>query len=132
MTRIDAHQHFWVFDPVRDSWIDDEMKSIRRNFLPADLEPLLRQHGISGSVVVQSDQSAEETAFQLANAAGNDFIKGVVGWVDLMAADIDEQLQEYSSHKKLKGFRHVLQAEPDPAFMLQPAFMHGISQLNKY
>ena len=132
MLRIDAHQHFWIFDPVRDSWINDEMKIIQRDFLPNDLQPVLIQNGISGSVVVQSDQSKEENEFQLRNADGNDFIKGVVGWVNLTSEDIDDQLSGLSHHKKLKGFRHVLQAEPDPAFMLQDNFLRGISHLKKY
>lgn len=132
MPRIDAHQHFWRFDPVRDSWINDEMKLIQRDFLPSDLQPILRRNGIEGSVVVQSDQSEIENEFQLLNAANNDFIKGVVGWVDLQAVDIDEQLHKLSGYKKLKGFRHVLQAEPDPAFMIKPDFLRGVSHLHKY
>ncbi len=132
MLRIDAHQHFWKFDPVRDSWINEEMRAIQRDFLPADLEPVLKQNGMDGSVVVQSDQSVAENEFHLQHATSNDFIKGIVGWVDLRANDIEEQLQELSRHKKLKGFRHVLQAEPDPAFMLQPNFIRGISHLRKH
>jgi L-fuconolactonase len=131
MLRIDAHQHFWKFDPVRDSWIDDNMKVIQRDFLPADLLPVLKQNGIDGSVVVQSDQSAAENEFQLMNAANNDFIKGVVGWVNLQAPDIEEQLQELHHHKILKGFRHILQAE-DPEFMMNTAFLRGMSYLERF
>lgn len=129
---IDAHQHFWRFDSVRDSWIDDSMKLIQRDFLPPDLEPLLRQNGFTGCVVVQSDQSATENDFQLANADQHDFIKGVVGWVDLQAENVEERLDYYSQFKKLKGFRHVLQSDPKRDLMLQPSFKHGISLLSKY
>ncbi len=129
---IDSHQHFWKFDPVRDSWIDDSMKAIQRDFMPADLEPLLRQNGIDGSVVVQSDQSEAETDFQLSNASKHDFIKGVVGWVDLQANEIDKKLEFYSRFTKLKGFRHVLQGEPVRDLMLQPAFVRGIGLLQRY
>lgn len=132
MLRIDAHQHFWKFDPVRDSWINEEMKLIQRDFLPSDLQPVLQQNGIEGSVVVQSDQSATENEFQLQNANNNEFIKGVVGWVDLQSDNIKEQLQELSRYKKLKGFRHVLQSEPDPAFMMRPDFLRGISCLRQF
>lgn len=132
MLRIDAHQHFWKFDPVRDSWINEDMKVIQRDFLPSDLQPVLQQNGIEGSVVVQSDQSATENEFQLQNANNNDFIKGVVGWVDLQSPNIKEQLQELSRHKKLKGFRHVLQSEPDPAFMMRPDFLRGIRCLRQF
>lgn len=129
---IDAHQHFWQFDPVRDSWINEEMAIIQHDFLPEQLERILQQNGIDGSVVVQSDQSERENEFQLNNAAQHDFIRGVVGWVDLQAADIEDKLSYYQQFKKLKGIRHVLQGEPQRDLMLQPAFKNGISLLNKY
>jgi L-fuconolactonase len=98
--RIDAHQHFWKFDPVRDSWINDEMKIIQRDFFPADLESLLKENGIDGTVAVQADQSETENTFHLQHAEKYDFIKGIVGWVDLRAGNVEERLQHYSSFKK--------------------------------
>ena len=132
MPGIDSHQHFWKFDPLRDSWINDDMKVIQRDFLPRDLLPLLQENGLDGCITVQSDQTEEENTFQLNNAEQNDFIKGVVGWVDLQAENIEERLEYYSQFEKLKGFRHVLQGEPQRDFMLRPAFLNGISLLNKY
>ena len=129
---IDAHQHFWQFDPVRDNWINEEMAIIQHDFLPQQLEKILSENGIDGSVIVQSDQSEKENEFQLNNAAQYDFIRGVVGWVDLQATDIEEKLLYYQQFKKLKGFRHVLQGEPQRDLMLQPAFKNGIGLLNKY
>jgi L-fuconolactonase len=130
--RIDSHQHFWEFDPVRDNWINDEMKIIQRDFLPGDFEPILKQHGFEGSVVVQSDQSPGENAFQLHNASTNQFVKGVVGWVDLSSPSVEKRLEYFSEFPKMKGFRHILQGEPQRDFMLRPAFMNGISLLRKY
>ena len=130
--QIDAHQHFWQFDPVRDSWINDEMTVIRNDFLPQQLQRVLQQNNIDGCVTVQSDQSEKENEFQLNNAAEFDFIKGVVGWVDLQSQDVEERLAYYSGFKKMKGFRHVLQGEADRALMLKPAFMQGISHLQKF
>lgn len=132
MTKIDAHQHFWTFDPARHGWIDDGMKVIQRDFMPADLEPVLHAHGFVGSVLVQVDQTEAENRFQLTNAADNDFIKGVVGWVDLQAEDVEEQLAKLCTHKKLKGFRHILQGEADDAFMLRSAFKNGIGKLARH
>ncbi len=129
---IDSHQHFWTFDPIRDSWITDDMSVIQRNFYPDDLKPILIQNGIDGCVAVQADQSLAETAFLLDLAAKNDFVKAVVGWIDLQADDIEEQLSELNSVKKLAGFRHVLQAEPDVEYMLRPNFLRGIAKLQKY
>jgi L-fuconolactonase len=132
MLKIDSHQHFWKFDPVRDSWINDDMKGIQRDFLPLDLKPVLEQSGFDGCVTVQSDQSETENEFQLKNAQDYEFIKGVVGWVDLQALNIDERLSYYKQFKKLKGFRHVLQGEKQRDFMLRPAFKNGISLLKRY
>jgi L-fuconolactonase len=132
MIKIDAHQHFWQFDPVRDSWIKEDMEVIRRDFLPEDLQPVLEQHGIGGCVAVQADESPAETAFLLGHAHKHDFIKGVVGWVDLGAEDISDQLAAGKQYPKLKGFRAILQGAANPALMLQPAFKHGIGQLRSF
>ena len=132
MLKIDAHNHFWKFDAVRDSWITEEMTVIRRDFLPEDLQPLLQQHGLDGCIVVQSDQSEDENMFQLQNAATHAFIKGVVGWVDLQDPKLEDRLAYYKTFPAMKGFRHVLQGEPDRALMLRPAFKNGIGLLEKY
>jgi len=132
MPRIDAHQHFWKFDPIRDSWIDATMSTIQRDFFPADLKPLLDAQGIEGCVIVQSDQSEAENVFQLKNSEGHDFVKGVVGWVDLQAENVEDQLAHYKAFRKMKGFRHVLQGEPQRDFMLNAAFMRGVEKLKKF
>jgi L-fuconolactonase len=132
MQKIDAHQHFWKFDPIRDSWIDDTMQVIQKDFLPQDLEPLLESNEIDGCVTVQSTESEDENNFHLENANRYGFIKGIVGWVDLQADNIEERLQHYEGFKKIKGFRHVLQGEPRRDLMLQPKFRRGISLLNRY
>lgn len=129
--RIDTHQHFWKFDPQRDAWITDEMAVIKHDFLPEDLQPLLRQEQFDGCIAVQADTSEKQTQFLLDLAAKYPFIKGVVGWLDLCSDVIDERLQYFSEHTKLKGLRHIVQAEPD-GFMLRDDFQRGISALEKY
>ncbi len=132
MPRIDSHQHFWVFDPVRDSWINDEMAVIQRDFLPADLYPVLTENSIDGCIAVQADQSETQNDFLLGLALGHSFIKGIVGWVDLRAKNIEERLEYYAQFELMKGFRHVLQGEADRALMLKPAFKYGINKLHHY
>src|SRR5229473_5412477 len=100
MMRIDAHQHFWVYDQREYAWIDDSMASLRRDFLPNDLKPELERHGFQGSVVVQARQTLEETRWFLELATDASFILGVVGWVDLRSPDVRSQwklLQETPS-----------------------------------
>jgi L-fuconolactonase len=131
--RIDAHQHFWKYDPVEHGWISDEMWVIRRNFTPADLQPLLQAGGIDGCVTVQVSQTEEENKLLLADSAAHEFIKGVVGWIDLQHAEVEFRLEWYkAAYPKMKGFRHVLQDERDRALMLKPAFKRGIALLNKF
>lgn len=125
---IDSHQHFWIFDPIRDSWITPEMETIRRDFLPADLKPVLDKNKVDGCVAVQADQSDAETEFLLHLAEANDSIKGVVGWIDFRSDDIYDKLEVYSQFELLKGFRHVVQAEPE-GFLEQQTFINGVEQL---
>ena len=129
--KIDAHQHFWQFNPQRDTWINEEMNVLKHNFLPEDLLPILQENKFDGCVAVQAEQSEEETKFLLQLAEENSFIKGVVGWLDLCNENINERLQHFSKYKKLKGLRHIVQAEPN-GFMLQNNFLRGIAALEKY
>lgn len=129
---IDAHQHFWKYDPIRYGWIDDSMALLKRDFLPTDLEPILQQNGIAGCVAVQAETSELDTHFLLELAAEHDFIKGVVGWIDLRVPNVDERLAYYAQFKKLAGFRHVVQAESDVNFMLRPDFRRGIQALQAH
>jgi len=130
--RIDSHQHFWKYNPVRDQWITDEMTVIRKDFLPDDLLPELQANQIDGCLAVQADQSEAETQFLLDLAKQNSFIRGVVGWIDLRANNLAERLASLSQNKKLRGFRHIVQAEPDDRFMLQPQFLRGIGCLSDF
>ncbi|WMI66199.1 amidohydrolase family protein [Aestuariibaculum sp. YM273] len=128
---IDSHQHFWKYEPVKHAWIDDNMAVIRKDFMPSDLQSVYQDNGVDGCVAVQADQTLEETDFLLQLAQDNNFIKGVVGWVDLRADNLEATLEKYSEADKLKGFRHVVQGEPDHNFLLRPNFLRGIEVLEK-
>jgi L-fuconolactonase len=129
---IDSHLHFWKYHPVKDAWITNDMKVIQQDFLPVDFLPLLQQNTIDGCIAVQADQSEEETNFLLQLAQENDFIKGVVGWIDLRAANVEERMEHYFQYKKLKGFRHIVQAEAQDDFLLRDDFCSGIAKLARY
>ncbi len=129
---IDSHQHFWKYNPEKHVWIDDTMASIRRDFLPSDLKTVYSENHIDGCVAVQADQTLEETDFLLDLARNTNFIKGIVGWADLRAENVEETLGKYASNEKLKGWRHIVQGEADPNFLLRPEFMRGISYLEKF
>jgi L-fuconolactonase len=131
MQRIDSHQHFWNYHPIKDAWITDDMAVLQQDFYPQHLEQLLIENSIDGCVAVQADQSEAETDLLIGLAGSNPVVKGIVGWVDLQADDLHQRLQHYQQQSIVKGFRHILQAEPG-AFMLGEKFMRGISLLHQY
>lgn len=130
--RIDSHQHLWSYNEEDYGWITDELSKIRRDFSPTDLQMELKANQFDGSIAVQARQSIEETEWLLELAEQNNFIKGVVGWVDLRSDNLESQLLRFSKKEKFVGVRHVVQDEPNDDFVLEEDFLDGISQLSKY
>ena len=130
--RIDAHQHFWSYDPNTHAWITEEMSVLQRDFLPPDLKPLLEEYRFDGCVAVQACHTVEEARGLLDLAHRYDFIRGVVGWVDLCARDAEAQLESLAADPKFAGVRHVVQAEPDDRFLLREDFCRGIALLERF
>jgi L-fuconolactonase len=130
--RIDAHQHFWEYQAEEYPWITEELGVLSRSFLPGDLVPELINSGLDGSIAVQARQSLEESRWLLSLAEKNSHILGVVGWVDLCSDQVDVQLSEFSDHPQFVGVRHVVQDEPDDAFMLRSDFLNGIDKLKNH
>ncbi|MFK7822244.1 MAG: amidohydrolase [Planctomycetaceae bacterium] len=131
---IDAHQHFWQHSqPFDYSWQDgDVMAPIRRDYLPVDLLPHLQNTGIDASVFVQTQHNVEENRWVLKLAEQNDFVAGVVGWVDLASEECEDQLLEFKDHPKFVGIRHVTQDEPNDDFIVQPEVIRGLKVLEKH
>jgi L-fuconolactonase len=130
--RIDAHQHFWRYSPAEYPWISPEMQRLATDYLPPALEAVAAPVGIDGSVAVQARQTVEESRWLLELAAANPFIRGVVGWVDLRAPRVGEQLAVLAADPKFVGVRHVVQDEPDLRFLLGEAFVRGLRQLHAF
>ena len=130
--RIDAHQHYWNYDPIRHDWIDESMKVIRKNFLPTDLLIEMKKNGIDGSVAVQVDETEEENYFLLKLNEENEFIKGIVGWMDLKSPTAEEQMQHWKQYQKIKGFRCIMQGKPDELYVKNDLFISQIKKLASY
>src|SRR6185503_11387890 len=109
---IDSHLHLWQYDPIQYEWIDGTMAALRRDFLPADAQDVMRRAGVDACVAVQARQTLEETRWLL----------------ELEADDLGAQLEAFTSHARLVGVRHIVQAEPDD-FLARPRFRRGIAQL---
>jgi L-fuconolactonase len=130
--RIDAHHHFWRYDPAQYAWIDETMSVLRRDFLPAHLAAELRQAEIGGAVSVQARQTVAETAWLLELAERHDFIRGVVGWLPLASPTVREELARFAPNHRLKGVRHVLQGEADDEYMLRADFNAGLDAMRPF
>ena len=128
---IDAHVHFWNFDAARDTWITDDMKILRQDFLPQDLSAHLKENKIDGCVAVQADQNETDTTFLVELSKTNPFIKGVVGWIDLQDENIEKRLEYFSQFPIIKGWRHIVQAEPDN-FLQRKNFQLGMQALSGF
>ena len=132
LVKIDAHHHFWRYDPVEYAWIDEAMAAIRRDFLVEDLRQATSAVGVEGVVSVQARQSLAETEWLLELAATTSLICGVVGWVNLSSSDVARQLESFRANPKLKSVRHVVQGESDPNFILRPDFNRGVRELARF
>lgn len=129
MEWIDAHHHLWRYTPEEYEWIENDMQALRRNFLPENLTHEMRAAGVSGSVVVQARQTMEETRSLLDLADTCEVIRGVVGWAPISNVEgFAAAMEEFAGRNKLKGLRHVVQAEPDD-FLLREDFNQGISAI---
>ena len=130
--RIDSHHHFWKYNAEEYGWIGEGMERLRRDFLPVDLAEEIAEVEINAVISVQARQTEEETAWLLKLATEHNFIKAVVGWVPLIAPDVEGILEVHAANPKLRAVRHVLQGEADESYMLRPDFNAGISLLQKH
>jgi L-fucono-1,5-lactonase len=130
--RIDAHHHFWKYNPIEYGWMNDSMQAIRRDFLPEHLRLELVAAGIDGVVSVHARDTLEETSWLLDLAQQHEFIKGVVGWVPLVSPELRSIVESLVLNPKLRAVRHVLQWETDERYMLRADFNAGIAALKAF
>ena len=123
---VDAHHH--LLHPSRPAYpcLTDDLAAIRRRFGPEDIEPLLREYGVDGTVLVQARASVDETRWLLETAAATSFVLGVVGWIDLTSAEAAQVLAEFGGGR-LVGIRHQVHDESDPAWLLRADVQRGIA-----
>jgi L-fuconolactonase len=127
--RIDAHQHFWDVHRFQYPWMPPGESPLRRNYLPSDLEPILKRNRFDGSVLVHANVVIEETRWLLELASQHDFIRGVVGWVDLTDPRVGASLDELQRHPKFKGVRHLVHDEPDVGWLMRDDVLRGLGEL---
>lgn len=127
--KIDTHQHFWCYDPSEYEWITDEMSFLKKDILPNDIEPILKQHGFDGAIAVQARQIEYENAFLLNLSSQFSWIKGIIGWINLCDEVALERVGFYKE-SLVKGFRHLIQDERYPSqFFENKKFNDGIKKI---
>jgi L-fuconolactonase len=129
--QVDSHVHFWKYNKARDGWITNDMKILQQDYLPQTIAQTLKRNDVDACVAVQADQSEVETLFLMELSKTHPVIKGVVGWIDLQKENIEERLQYFLQYTIIKGWRHIVQAEPDN-FLPGKNFQRGISALQSY
>lgn len=129
--RIDAHHHLWQYSEEAYPWISDSMHVLKRDFLPEDIASEVRANNIDGCIVVQAQQTLDDTYALLGYADRHAFLRGVVGWAPISCSTFPSILEELCSHPKLLGLRHVVQDEPDDNFILSKDFNVGVDRLAK-
>jgi L-fucono-1,5-lactonase len=123
---IDSHQHFWQVGGFDYPWLTSDLGILYRDYLPADLEPVLRKNGVEKTVLVQASNSIAESRWLLKLADENPFIAGVVGWVDLMSLETASELEELTAHRKFKGVRHLVESEPEDDWLVHAEVLNGL------
>lgn len=129
---IDSHQHFWQVGRFDYPWMTRDLGVLYRDYLPADLGPILNSNDIEKTVLVQASNTVAESRWLLNLADESSFVAGVVGWVDLMSPEIDAQLGELTVHPKFNGVRHLVESEPNDDWLVQPAVLSGLRRLSTY
>jgi len=129
--RVDAHHHVWDLSARDQEWTR-QFPLLHRSFGLDDLRPLLSQSAIRATVVVQTLNVAEETTELLSLAKSYPVVAGVVGWVDLCANDVSDQLarlKELPGGDSLVGIRHLVQDEPDEQWLARPDVLRGLGNV---
>ena len=126
---VDSHQHFWELSRLEYSWMPEGESPLRRNFLPADLRPLIADAGVDRTVIVQAHQSMDETYWLLDLADETDFVAGVVAWVDLADPNVGATLDELMTRRYFCGVRHLWHDEADLGWVVRPDVIRGLEEL---
>ncbi|WP_346238637.1 amidohydrolase family protein [Niabella insulamsoli] len=131
---IDTHVHIWDLQRSAYNWLKQAPEVLHSNHALSDLEDERKATSVSGGVLVQADNTLEDTALMFEAAKSNSWIKGVVGWLPLTDPSATEKLLKHFMQEQIffKGVRHLIHDEPDAAWLLQPAVIDSLKILAEY
>ena len=125
---IDSHHHFWEIDRFDYSWMP-EGSPLATDYGPEELKPLMANAGVDYTVIVQAVSSPDEARWLLELAEDNEFIAGVVGWVDLTDPEVGHTLDELQQSRCFVGVRHIWESEEDPGWIVNSGAINGLKEL---
>jgi len=126
---VDSHHHLWDLSRLDYGWMPPGDNVLKRDYLPSDLDPLLRKNGVSATVLVQAHESVEEADWLLDLFHANELIAGVVAWVDLTSPDVGEVLDRLVTRGGLVGIRHGAEQDPDPEWLTRDDSIRGLREV---
>ena len=128
---VDTHVHIWNFDQAEYPWLKGDTSILHRNYELEELEAERRRVGITAGVLVQAANNEEDSLWMLKNAAANDWIAGVVGWLPLQdPLEVARLLEEgYGAGPWFKGVRHLIHNEEDPRWLLETSVLESLGLL---
>ena len=126
---IDSHQHFWKLSRNDYKWLTEDLLELYRDFMPNDLYPILNEHQIDKTIVVQAAPTIEETLFLLTLFDKYDWIAGVVGWLDLSAVNFQQHFEALLRHPGFVGVRPMLQDLHEDDWILRPEVLKNLELL---
>lgn len=126
---IDAHVHLW--DPNRGDygWLTSALAGLYRRIDEQELHAQLTRAGVNGAVLVQAAPTEAESDYLLSIAARTPWVRGVVGWVDLDAPDVEQRIAQRARQAKFVGVRPMLQDIEDADWILHPGRGRALSAL---
>ena len=134
MLIVDSHQHFWAPSELDLPPLPPEAALLDRAFLPSELQREMERIGVTHTVLVQAfpqDLSTNRWMLRLANT--NEFVAGVVAWVDLQdPASVEPAMEDLAKEPKFVGIRHIVEAEPCVDWILQPSVLESLRELARF
>ena len=124
---LDTHHHLWKVARGDYGWMSPDLSVLYRDYMPDDLAPLLRQAGVTKTILVQAADTEAETEFLLEIAESSDFVVGVCGWLNMDSDDFPERLARFAQNPYFKSFRPMLQDLPKPDWILQPRVLKNLN-----
>ncbi|MFJ7668621.1 amidohydrolase family protein [Lysinibacillus sp. NPDC097195] len=126
---IDSHQHFWKLSRNDYKWLTEDLLELYRDFMPNDLYPILNEHQIDKTIVVQAAPTIEETLFLLTLFEKYDWIAGVVGWLDFSSVNFQQNFEVLLRHPGFVGVRPMLQDLHEDDWILRPEVLKNVELL---